>query len=72
MENCWSNPAPAWSGVTKQVLCKKLAEKSFNEVTLVSDDKKVYEDFQTNPVEREEIPSRKGKVLKFTFESSQL
>ena len=24
MDNCWSNPAPAWSGVPKQVLCKKL------------------------------------------------
>ena len=29
MDNCWSNPAPAWSGVPKQVLCKKLLLRRF-------------------------------------------
>ena len=70
MENCWSNPAPAWSGVPKQVYVRNYSWEDFDEVTSVSDDQKVSEDFQSNLEEREEIPP--WKVLEFTFESSQL
>ena len=72
MENCWSNPAPAWSGVPKQVYVRNYSWEDFDKVTSVSDDQKVSEDFQSNLEEREEIPPWKGKVLEFTFESSQL
>ena len=72
MDNCWSNPAPAWSGVPKQVLCKKLLLRRFGRGNISQWwSEGLFEDFQSNLEEREEISPWKGKVFGFYFESSQ-
>ena len=71
MENCWSNPTSAWSGVPKQVYVRNYSWEDFDIVTSVSDDQKDFWRFSIK-FRRKRRNSIMKKVLEFTFESFQL